>query len=80
MLFYCLREEKPDDPYRGFKEHLQYESKMKSYLEVQNVVRGDCLQTNELFLSETNTDEMLLVETFLDDLDMVSFIDSLCYR
>lgn len=29
MLFYCLREEKADDPYRGFKEHLQHESKLK---------------------------------------------------
>ncbi|XP_039130359.1 protein EDS1L-like isoform X1 [Dioscorea cayenensis subsp. rotundata] len=70
MLFYCLREEKADDPYRSFKEHLQYESKLKSYLEAQNVVHGDYLQANELFSSEMNPDEMPLVETFLNDLDM----------
>ncbi|KAJ0965529.1 hypothetical protein J5N97_026667 [Dioscorea zingiberensis] len=74
MLFYCLREasgqEMADDPCRNFKEHLQYESKLKSCLEMQNVIHGDYLQTNDLFLSEMNMDEMPLVETLLDDLDM----------
>lgn len=79
LLFYSLQldqeEEVADMAYRSLKEHLVYEDQLKESIQMQDVVYLDNME--ELSLSSEMSDhEKRLMATTINDLGLVSFLNS----
>ncbi|XP_008799122.2 protein EDS1B-like [Phoenix dactylifera] len=74
LFFYCLQwdpaQTLSDFANKSLNEHLQYELKLKEYLNMENVVHLDCLKALQLSLNNGDGDKMQVVGTASEDLEL----------
>ncbi|PKU77048.1 hypothetical protein MA16_Dca001654 [Dendrobium catenatum] len=82
LLFYCLQlnpeQELAELAYGSLKEHLQYDTKVKEYLEVQYFVDVDYLERIPLSINDTLSNDRQVFGVNFEDLDLVSVPFSNC--
>ncbi|KAI0497198.1 hypothetical protein KFK09_020420 [Dendrobium nobile] len=74
LLFYCLQlnpeQELAEVAYGSLKEHLQYDTKVKEYLEVQYFVDVDYLERIPLSINDTLSNDRQVFGVNFEDLDL----------